>query len=242
MCRMVGVVFRDQFPTNVLTDLRMISREGEIPDHTQRGHRDGWGIASFVDGSPVYLGRSPTWAAEDSSFKNAMNKASKLRPPSIVIGHIRAASRGTAKLVNTHPFIVGGLVLGHNGTIKGFNPATDRRGLGETDSELLALLLADRYEQEHDLRTALKTVIQEEVRDREFTGAVLLASDGKTLCGYRDYSENGSYYDLRVAAGKESIVLFQETANGIEGSVSQVKRRELVSIGLDLEVVRETIR
>ena len=78
--------------------------------------------------------------------------------------------------------------------------------------------------------------------DREFTGAVLLVSDGKTLCGYRDYSENGSYYDLRVAAGKESVVLFQETANGIDGSISQVKRGELVSIGLDLEIERETIR
>lgn len=241
MCRMVGVVSRDQFPTKVLTDLRIISREGEIPDHTQRGHRDGWGIASFVDGSPVYLGRSPMWAAEDPSFEIAMNKASKLHPPSIVIGHIRAASRGKAKLVNTHPFIVGGLVLGHNGTIKGLNPATERRSLGETDSELLTLLLADRYEQEHDLRTALKTVIREEVLDRKFTGAILLVSDGKTLCGYRDYSENGSYYDLRLATGEKSIVLFQETANGIDGSVSQVKRGELVSIGLDLEVERETI-
>jgi len=242
MCRMVGVVFRDQFPMNVLTDLRMISKEGEIPDRKQRGHRDGWGIASFVDGSPVYLGRSPTWAANDSSFDIAVNNASKLHPPSIVIGHIRAASRGKAKLVNTHPFIVGGLVLGHNGTIKGLNPATKRKSLGETDSELLALLLADRYEQVHDLRTALKKVIREEVVDREFTGAVLLVSDGKTLCGYRDYSENGSYYDLRVAAGKESVVLFQESANGIDGSISQVKRGELVSIGLDLEVERETIR
>jgi len=242
MCRMVGVVFRDQFPVNVLTDLRTISREGEIPGRKLRGHRDGWGIASFVDGSPVYLGRSPSWAAEDSSFEIAVNKASKLRPPSIVIGHIRAASRGKAKLVNTHPFIVGGLVLGHNGTIKGLNFATEGRRLGGTDSELLALALADRYEKEHNLRIALKAVIQEEVLDREFTGAVLLVSDGKTLCGYRDYSENGSYYNLRLAVGKQSIVLFQETANGIDGSVSQVKRRELVSIGLDLEVKREMIR
>lgn len=242
MCRMVGVVFRDQFPMSILTDLRMVSREGAIPGRKQRGHRDGWGIASFVDGTPVYLGRSPTWAAEDPSFDIAVNKASKLRPPSIVIGHIRAASRGKAELVNTHPFIVGGIVLGHNGTISGLNPTTERRRLGETDSELLALALADRYERKHDLRTALKTVIRDEVLDREFTGAILIVSDGKTLCGYRDYSENGSYYDLCLAAGKGSIVLFQETADGIGGSVSQVKRRELVSIGLDLEVKREMIR
>jgi predicted glutamine amidotransferase len=239
---MVGVVFRGQFPMDVLSDLRKISIEGEIPDHTQRGHRDGWGVASFVEGSPVYLGRSPAWAAEDRSFEVAMSKASKLCPPGIVIGHIRAASLGNAKLVNTHPFIVGGLVFGHNGTLKGFHPITKRKSLGETDSELLALVLADRYEHDHDLRTALKTVIREEVLGREFTGAILLASDGKTLCGYRDYSMNGSYYDLRVATGKESTVLFQETRNGIDGSVSQVKRGELVSIGLDLEVTRETIR
>ncbi len=241
MCRMVGVVSRGQFPIDVLTDLRMISKQGEVPGHMQRGHRDGWGIASFVDGFPVYLGRSPKWAAEDPSFEIAVNKASKLRPPSIVIGHVRAASRGKAKLVNTHPFIVGGLVLGHNGTIKGLKPLAERKSRGETDSELLALVLADRYEKEHDLRTALKAVIRDEVLDREFTAAILLVSDGKTLCGYRDYAENGGYYDLRVATGKESIVLFQETTNGIDGSISQVKRGELVSIGLDLEVERETL-
>ena len=241
MCRMVGVVFRDQFPTSVFADLRTVSREGAIPGRKQRGHRDGWGIASFVDNYPVHLGRSPKWAAEDSSYEIAMDKASKLPPPGIVIGHIRAASRGKAKLVNTHPFIVGGLVLGHNGTIKGLNFATERKRLGETDSELLALGLADRYEQEHNLRTALKSVIKEEVLVREFTGAVLLVSDGKTLCGYRDYSENGSYYDLRLAEEEQSAVLFQETANGIDGTVSQVKRRELVSVGLDLKVKREMI-
>jgi len=242
MCRMVGVVFRDQFPMKVLTDLRTVSREGKIPDNKQLGHRDGWGIASFVDGSPEYLGRSPKWAAEVKSFDSAMNNVSKLSPPNIVIGHVRAASRGKAKLENTHPFIVGGLVLGHNGTIKGFNPVTKRESQGETDSERLANALADRYEQRHDLRAALKSVIREEVLDREFTGAVLLASDGRALCGYRDYSENGSYYDLRLTVEKKNIVLFQESANGIGGSISQIKRREMVSVGLDLEVTRETIR
>jgi len=242
MCRMVGVVFRDQFPLNVLTDLKTVSREGKIPGREQRGHRDGWGIASFVGGSPEYLGRSQKWASDDRSFELAMDKASELRPPNIVIGHVRAASRGKAKLENTHPFIVGGLVLGHNGTIKGFNPVAKRVSRGETDSERLANALADRYDQRHDLRTALKSVIREEVINREFTGAVLLVSDGRTLCGYRDYSENGSYYDLRLAVEKENIVLFQEAASGIGGSVSRIKRREMVSVGLDLEVTRETIR
>jgi predicted glutamine amidotransferase len=242
MCRMVGVVSRDKFPMSVLTDLRKMSREGVIPNHARRGHRDGWGVATFVDGAPVYLGRSPIWAAEDSSFDVAVQKASELRPPSIVIGHVRAASRGKAEIANTHPFIVGGIVLGHNGTIKGLDPATKRKRMGETDSELLALILADRYEQKHDLRTALKTVIRDEVLDREFTGAVLIVSDGKTLCGYRDYSENGNYYDLRVVTGKDRVILFQETAGGIDGADSQVRRGELVSIGLDLEVARENIR
>jgi predicted glutamine amidotransferase len=242
MCRMVGVVFRDQFPTSVLTDLRIVSRDGNIPDHRRLGHRDGWGIASFVKESPSYLGRSPKWAAEDPMFEDAVSRASELRPPNIVIGHVRAASRGGARLVNAHPFVVGGIVFGHNGTVKGLDSiTTQRRRLGQTDSELLALALADKYEQKRDLRTALKRVIREEVLGREFTGAIMLASDGETLCGYRDYSENGDYYDLRLAVEKKNVILFQETSSGIDGSVSQVKRRELVTIGLDLEVRRESI-
>lgn len=242
MCRMVGVVFRDQFPREVLRDLREVSRVGRIPGKEKVGHREGWGIASFIDGSPSYLGRSPNWAAGDASYENALASASALAGPNIVIGHVRASSRGEARLANTHPFIVDEIVLGHNGTVTGFNPATERRPEGETDSELLALALADQYKLEHDLRVALKSVILEDVDGREFTGAVLLASDGKTLCGYRDYSENGAYYNLRLAATEDHVTLFQETIDGYAGSVSQIGRRELVSIGLDLVVRRETLR
>ena len=242
MCRMVGVVSKGPFHSEVLEDLRQVSETGKVPGWKRLGHRDGWGIATFDNGSPVYLGRSPLWVAHDDSLAGAVERASALAPPSFLVAHVRAASRGKATLPNTHPFIVDGLILAHNGTIRGFVTTASRKPMGETDSERLALVVADRYEEMHDLPSALKSVVREEVFPRKFTGAVLLATDGKVMCGYRDFSENGGYYDLRTAATPDRVVLFQETYGGIEGVVSQVKRRELVSIGPDLGMKRETIR
>lgn len=241
MCRMVGAVFRGRVPTRWLEELRSVSRDGRIPGLDQIGHRDGWGVAGFAGRRPQYLGRSSKWAAEDPSYDAMIDRASELETPGIIIGHVRAASRGDAKLANTHPFIVDGLVLAHNGTVKDFRPETKRKPAGETDSELIALLLADKYSEDNDLIASLRSVVRGEVLTRKYTGAVILATDGRTLCAYRNYSENGSYYDLRMAAGKDSVVFFQESTGPVAGPVSQVGRGELVSVDLDLRVKRESI-
>ncbi len=241
MCRMVGTVFLDICPTRILEELRSVSRNGHIPGLSTPGHRDGWGIATCIEGRCNYLGRSPAWAAEDESYGTALKEASGLRGPGMLIGHVRAASRGVPKLVNTHPFIIDNLVFAHNGTIKRFSPETSREPVGGTDSEKLALILADRYARDQDLRAAMKSAIRDEVLGREFTGAVFLASDGRTMSGYRNYSKNGRYYDLRLAEKKDSVTLFQESSNGMEGTISQIDRGELVSIGIDLDVRRERV-
>jgi len=241
MCRMVGVVFRGKVPLDVLHELREVSKTSKIWDGTQ-GHRDGWGIASYRNESPYYLDRQEKWAYEDPRFEGALERAAELDSPGMLIAHVRAASQGPVSLANTHPFIVDGLIVGHNGTLKGYNRKTSRPRTGDTDSELLALVLADRYEETGDLRTAMKSVIREDVDSlMEFPlGTVLVVTDGKTLCGYRDFSEHGSYYDLRIATRKDCVVLYQET-NRIPSEGVQVGRRELVSVDINLRTDKSSI-
>lgn len=240
MCRMVGVVFHGEFPAGTLNDLRHIAEIGAIPEDSERGHRDGWGIVSFVNGSPRYLGRSPRPMHLDPSFDSAMQDVERLRAPNILIAHARAASKGGAKMENTHPFVVDGIVVGHNGTVQNLEPPKGRVPKGESDSEILAMLLAERYSESKDLEHSIKSLVSEDMRGKDFSAAILLVSDGKTLYGYRDYKsdDRASYYDLRIARCRNHVVLYQETFMGYSGDLVQVAKGELVGISLDLSVKR----
>lgn len=243
MCRMVGAVFTEEFPVGTLEDLRKVAEVGVIPGEREVGHRDGWGLVSFANGGPKYLARSPESICTDPLFGSALSRASALSGPDIIIAHARAASRGGRRLENTHPFIVDGVVLAHNGTVNGLKPPRCAAPKGESDSELLALLLADLYADEKDLGRALESLVTEEISKTTFTGAVLLASDGRKLCGYRDYAreDRASYYDLRIAREGDSVVFFQESVMARRGEVSQVSKGELVEVSLDLSVRRRRV-
>jgi len=240
MCRMVGVVFHGEFPAGTLNDLRHVAEIGAIPEENERGHRDGWGIVSFVNGSPRYVGRSPRPMHLDPSFDAAMQDVQRLRSPNILIAHARAASKGGAKMENTHPFVINGIVVGHNGTVHGLEPPSGKVPKGESDSEILAMLLAERYAESEDLGLAIKSLASKDIRGKDFSAAVLLVSDGKTLFGYRDYKRDvrASYYNLKIARCKDYVALYQETFMGYSGDLAQVSKGELVSISLDLSVKR----
>lgn len=243
MCRMVGVVFRSVFPMETIEDLRLVARDGEVPGEDVPGHRDGWGMVSFYNGWPKYIGRSARPMSEDPSFDSAAVDVARLPPPNILIAHARAASKGAASLQNTHPFVVGGVVFAHNGTVHGLLPPEGREPKGESDSEVLALVLSERLEEQRDLEGALRFVVEQDIANHDFTGAVLLVSDGKKLLGYRDYKDpaRASYYDLRVARMGDCVILYQETRCGYEGETSQVRKGELISVDLELKVRRTQV-
>ena len=243
MCRMVGVVFRGEFPTGTLDDLRHISEVGIIPGEEERGHRDGWGLVSFRNGSPWYIGRSPRPLFMDPSFDAAVKEIPRLATPNILLAHARAASAGGASLANTHPFVVNGLVVAHNGTITDYNPITRDRTKGETDSERLALVLADRYVETGSVKLAIESVVKNDFRSHKFSAAILLVSDGNVLYGYRDYSDErkSNYYDLKIAACEDYVTMFQESHIGYGGEVTGVRKGELVAIDKDLGITRQMI-
>lgn len=244
MCRMVGVVFRKEFPIGTLNDLRHIAEVGEIPGEKERGHRDGWGVVSFMNGSPRYVGRSPRPMHLDPSYDSALQDIQKLRTPNILIAHARAASKGGARMENTHPFVVGGVVLAHNGTVHS-SLRTPRTSVpkGESDSEVLAMLLADRVEETRDLETALESLVVEDLGGKDFSAAIILASDGETILGYRDYKdeERASYYDLWLARCRDYVAFYQQSYIGYSGELSQVSKGELVSVTKDLSIRRRML-
>lgn len=240
MCRMVGVAFRGRFPVEALHDLQAVARDGRIPGEDQPGHRDGWGIVSYSNGWPRYMGRSSRPLPDDPSFESAVQDVVRLPPPSFLIAHARAASTGGATIQNAHPFVVGRTALAHNGTVYGLKPPYGKVPKGESDSEVLALILENRLEQGQDLVSALTSVIREDIAGHDFSAAVLIVSDGERLLAYRDFKDpaRASYYDLKLARLPDSVVLFQETRCGYDGEISQVAKGELVSIDLDLGVDR----
>jgi predicted glutamine amidotransferase len=243
MCRMLGVVFRGKFPTASLRDLRHISATGRIPDEPQPGHRDGWGIVSFREGIPFYVRRSPKPASKDSAFDAALKEIPKLEPPNILIAHARALSQGVASIQNTHPFIMDDLVLAHNGTMFDFRPRTHHKPVGETDSELLMALLADKMDKKRDLRDAVISLIKDDILKNKFSAAILLISDGRKLYAYRDYASGRSpeYYDLRIARSADWVVLFQESRMSYDCELPRVRKGELVIVDLNLNIEREML-
>lgn len=238
MCRLLGVVFRGEFPTDTLSELRILSEIGRVPGDMMPGHRDGWGMASFRDGRPYYLGRSTKPAFRDPSYDEAVHACERIAPPNILLAHVRAASSGGVSLENTHPFIIGGLALAHNGTVSGLPRDSHGRVKGQTDSEQIALFVADRMKEKGSLESAMKSVINEEIDHRTFTAAIMVASDGRSLVGYRDFAsaDKAAYYGLKVAKCEDSVALFQEIAVGCEGERSEVGKRELISISRELDV------
>jgi predicted glutamine amidotransferase len=135
------------------------------------------------------------------------------------------------------------MVLAHNGTMTDFKPKTHHKPKGETDSELLMALLADRMEEMQDMRQAVVSLIKEDISKNKFSAAILLISDGRKLYGYRDYAPERSpeYYDLRIARCEQCVVLFQESRMSYDCELPGIRKGELVIVDLDLNIEREML-
>ena len=245
MCRMVGMVFRDRVDANALRDLQHVAEVGTVPEQGDElpGHRDGWGIVSFRGGSPRYEGRSERPMHMDPSFDSALSSLSSVAGPNMLVAHARRGSEGSRSLANTHPFISDGLVFAHNGTVKKFHPETSRMPKGETDSERLFMRLMDRYDEMRDLRSAMRSLVREDVAGHEYTAAIILVSDGRTLYGYRGYSNEADawYYGLKVSRCPGAVTVFQETVQGYSGDVRELRNGELVGVTLGMEASYEML-
>lgn len=153
MCRMFAV--RATHATAVAHELA--SAEHSLRCQSQcdlinRDHSDGWGVASFRNGSvDLHRGALPAYA--DEEFDRSCHSVKS----TTVIAHVRRASKGETKLANSHPFTYGQWAFAHNGTLTALDalregmlseiPARLRDNIkGETDSELMFYWLLRRLE------------------------------------------------------------------------------------------------
>lgn len=139
MCELLALSSR--FSTSVTSSLSAFARH--------RTSADGWGVA-FYDGSDVRLYKEPEPAAE-SIWLDFIQR--RRMSASLIVAHIRHATRGGRLLANTQPFSreLGGRVhvFAHNGRLD----TIDRdhagswsryRPIGETDSEIAFCILLER--------------------------------------------------------------------------------------------------
>ena len=175
-------------------------------------HRDGWGVAFYVDRFPQVV-RNDAQALGDTLFR----EVSAVVTTRTFLAHIRQATAGSVRVLNCHPFQHGAWTFAHNGQICGFadpavraridaliDPRFKRYVLGDTDSErFFYIVLSQLARQVGDLHhpgvsarhveTALRQAIADvvaaaapdSVDPKRPTRLNLLLTNGRVLLGYK---------------------------------------------------------
>ncbi len=112
-----------------------------------------------------------------------------LPPATAAIGHTRWATHGAPNDLNAHPHVSGGVAVIHNGIVENFAVLKAEllaRGVeftSETDTEVVAHLVAAEYETTKDLTVALTTVCRR--LEGTFTLLAVHADSPDTVVGAR---------------------------------------------------------
>ena len=149
MCGIVGIIGKAPVAERLFSGLKRLEYRGY----------DSAGICTVVDGE--FERRRAQGKLEN--LRVELNK----RPLAgdVGIAHTRWATHGKPTVSNAHPHIVGGVALVHNGIIENFKIlreellAEGREFKSETDSEVVAHLVAREVEIGADPATAVATVL-----------------------------------------------------------------------------------
>jgi glutamine amidotransferase len=192
MCRLLGIVASEP------TEFRIVLRDAPRSlAHLSKDHRDGWGLAVYVESKRGFEVHKGTLSAhEDTRFHDlAIGSRGE-----VLVSHVRHRTVGETSLENTHPFASGRWIFAHNGTIKDTAFLRERSSAkrlgelrGQTDSELFFAYLLTRMDAAGvtDAPVSVKTdhVVRDashEARVRHGFGAFnFLLSDGATLYAHR---------------------------------------------------------
>jgi len=112
----------------------------DAPDSLEaQSHRnaDGSGIGFFDSAGAPVVDKQPEPAFSDQEFVHEARQASS----ATFVAHVRWASTGGRTVQNTHPFVMNGRIMAHNGGVGELPRLDERLGsyaglvLGDTDSE-----------------------------------------------------------------------------------------------------------
>src|SRR3712207_28252 len=157
VCGIVGYVGRERCVEVLLEGLRQLEYRGY----------DSAGLALQLDGRIETIKRAGRlgWLAEALEERNGDLSAARTG-----VGHTRWATHGRPNEINAHPQLADGVAVVHNGIIENFAELKEEligRGVAfesETDTEVIAHLLAEGVEVGSSLREALAGARSEERR------------------------------------------------------------------------------
>lgn len=162
--------------------LRYELLEAPNPLIRQSEHHDsGWGMAVYerAEGWDPMLIRIPEAAHAGGEFAGATGARGR-----IFNVHVRRATMGGLTLENTHPFTMGSLSFGHNGTVIDYPLLGVTDAVGDTDSEHLFRHLVAHLDPA-DTIGSLRRTIAAAAEVSAFSGLNFLFSDGFRLYAYR---------------------------------------------------------
>src|SRR5256885_6607199 len=190
MCRMMGVVSRGPVYYDLFEEFADLATKGMCPlgAPDERGHKDGWGLACFQNGSLKVHMRDAGSAPDASKYYGTAWKIAKLNMERasgqslIVMGHLRRASSGGLVAQKfAHPFIEerDGVTWAfqHNGSL-----VRDSDDSGKIDSQILfeMILSALRGQSHEDVAKATTAARGMAIEEHGgVTGLNFLLSDGR---------------------------------------------------------------
>lgn len=202
MCRMLAFVSDE--PRDVaeyIGHLARLSAQGHLVDRWEKrpggNHPDGWGVFLCDPGGETRLVRSGEPAAADPALTGIRGRADRF------IGHARYADdTDTVNEQNSHPFLVRGIALGHNGTFRGrIGEEAGRRKV--SDTLVFLEFLADRWRNgsHAGLCEALSRMLENGELVGRYSAANMLIAAGESVFALRNYRKDGDYYTLYLRSG-----------------------------------------
>lgn len=240
MCRLLSIVggFQNITAEKLLGEFKKLAEFGNIPPHTPKGHKDGWGLIFYPKNKLPKLFIESRDAYTSAGYDFAIRKISSAEY-SVLIGHLRKASVGTKSLKNTQPFIKKGCALAHNGTIFDskkiiLKPSFAKLLKGDTDSERFFVLILQTFfnSKKKSLKQALINTVKFVQKNLDYTSLNLILSDGKTVFALREINMSNAY----VRA--EKLLDYYSLFVGADGNIGMVISSEKLTNKLKWEPLK----
>ncbi len=234
-------------PAEASFSLDEFSKHGGLTDR----HKDGWGIAYYDDNDARII--KEACSASESAYLDFIKSRSILS--TIIISHIRLATRGEVSVRNTQPFTreLGGKrhVFAHNGDFLNLEEKLDIREkqfrpIGNSDSELsfcyLMEIMATIWDKENspDLTQRLKifTLFAHEMREYGIANFIYSDSDYIFIHSHkRLVNEDGTVASPGLHILQRSCPI--ETPNEIDGLELSVKEAQEVVLAASVPLSNE---
>lgn len=204
MCRLIA--YASRVPADAgpfLARLAWFCEHGNLvagwEKHEGGNHPDGWG-AAWREAGEIRCVRSGKPAALDPLLPELRVRTDRF------IGHVRFASNPeTIGAENSHPFLLSGIALAHNGTFRGkIGEEGSRRRV--SDTLVFLELLSERLKEQtlEGLGKTLGEILSDPDLVGNYSSANLLIAAGEGLFALRKFSRHPQYYTLFVSE-KEGI-------------------------------------